>query len=299
MTDRQKGSGAPEDIFSAWMKLGSDFLGAMARAWPSPGPGRDAEKKAEAPDSLFKMWNHQLHTWGALQKGLGGSGALEASAKILAALPDLSVRLMQTSTNGFSLFQKRWTDQLRKAGESTGTYNFSDLDRDFLNRWTEVYVQEFQKFLNVPQLGLTRFYQEKFNAALDRYNLFQAANQEFLQLLGIPVIKSVQVLHDQVAEMAGQGTLPEDSRRIYQMWIKVLEGHYMTLFQSPEYTAAMGKAIRAMNAFLAARQEVLEALLKTVPVPTQKELDELYREIYLLKKRVRELEDAGRGPNPG
>jgi polyhydroxyalkanoate synthesis regulator phasin len=27
-----------------------------------------------------------------------------------------------------------------------------------------------------------------------------------------------------------------------------------------------------------------------LPVPTQKEMDELYKEIYLLKKRIKELE---------
>ena len=60
----------------------------------------------------------------------------------------------------------------------------------------------------------------------------------------------------------------------------------------------MSKAVSAMNVFLTARQKVVEALLKTVPVPTQEELDELYREIYLLKKRLRKLEEAVRRSDP-
>ena len=49
----------------------------------------------------------------------------------------------------------------------------------------------------------------------------------------------------------------------------------------------------ALTAFIAARQEVLEDTLKSMPVPTTKDMDELYKEIYLLKKRIRELEKKG------
>ena len=37
-------------------------------------------------------------------------------------------------------------------------------------------------------------------------------------------------------------------------------------------------------------QEILEDMLQTLPVPKQREMDELYKEIYLLKKRIKALE---------
>jgi hypothetical protein len=111
--------------------------------------------------------------------------------------------------------------------------------------------------------------------ALDRYHLFQAVANKPIHLLGVPLVKSIQVLQDELAQMAEKGTLPEDSRRIYQMWIRILEGHYMTLFQSPEYSGAMSKTITAMNAFLTARQQAMKPLLKAIPVPTQKGLEDV------------------------
>lgn len=39
-----------------------------------------------------------------------------------------------------------------------------------------------------------------------------------------------------------------------------------------------------------ARQEILEDTLKMLPVSTQKEMDELYKEIYAVKRRVRVVE---------
>ena len=73
----------------------------------------------------------------------------------------------------------------------------------------------------------------------------------------------------------------------YQMWIKILEGHYMTLFQSPEYVKTLGKTLDAMAEFSAANNDVMADMLNILPISTQKDMDDLYKEIYLLKKRIK------------
>jgi polyhydroxyalkanoate synthesis regulator phasin len=102
--------------------------------------------------------------------------------------------------------------------------------------------------------------------------------------------KSFQVLQEKVVEIMDKGDLPEDPKKYYQMWIKILEGHYMTLFQSPEYIRTLNKTLDAMSEFSRAKKEILQDSLNMLPVPTHKEMDELYKEIYLLKKRIKALE---------
>ena len=97
-------------------------------------------------------------------------------------------------------------------------------------------------------------------------------------------------MQEKLAELSEAGELPEDPQKYYQMWIKILEGHYMTLFQSTEYVETMGKALDAMSEFSAAKNDLLEDMLAIFPVSTQKDTDDLYREIYLLKKRIKALE---------
>jgi len=113
---------------------------------------------------------------------------------------------------------------------------------------------------------------------------------KFTHLLYLPVEKSFLVLQEKLSGLADQGELPEDSKTYYQMWIKILEGHYMTLFQSPEYIEALSQTLDSFANFSSARREILQDYLKMFPIPTQKEMDELYKEIYLLKKRIRKLE---------
>ena len=144
-------------------------------------------------------------------------------------------------------------------------------------------------------MGLTRCYQERFAQAADKYNVFQATLAEFVSLLYLPVEKSFKVVQDQLAIMADEGKVPEKSKELYRMWVKVLEGHYMTLFKSPEYNQALSRILDSLGEFHVAKQQILQDAMKTLPVPTVQEMDELYKDIYLLKKRVRQLEKQVQG----
>ena len=64
----------------------------------------------------------------------------------------------------------------------------------------------------------------------------------------------------------------------------------MVLFKSPEYVEILGKTLESMSKLTKSRNEVLEDMLAEVPIPKQKEMDDLYQELYLLKKRVKTLE---------
>ena len=64
----------------------------------------------------------------------------------------------------------------------------------------------------------------------------------------------------------------------------------MTLFQSPEYVQTMGKTLDAMSEFSAVKNDLMADMLNILPISTQKDMDDLYKEIYLLKKRIKALE---------
>jgi polyhydroxyalkanoate synthesis regulator phasin len=78
------------------------------------------------------------------------------------------------------------------------------------------------------------------------------------------------------------------------MWVKVLEGHYMTLFQTPEYVETLSKTLNSLSAYQTARNAVIEDMLAGLPIPTRTEIDALYEEIHRLKRRLRALEKGGK-----
>ncbi len=294
MNDKQKDEIGPETLFSDWMKTSMAFWESISSMWPAfntaSGATRDS-KKDDKTSRFQKSWESTLKTWRAWSQIATEPETMETLFKETGVLPEIFLKIAQTGLNSFVHLQQQWLDRAGKVQESTKSYTFENLDEDAVKLWTQLYETELRKLFNIPQLGLTRFYQEKMIRTMDKYNMFQTHVTEFLRLLSLPMEKSFQVLQEKLTSLADDGNLPEDSKVYYQMWIKVLEGHYMTLFQSSEYTKTLNKTLHSMSEFSEAKKDLLQdTLLYMLPVPTQKEMDELYKEIYLLKRRIKDLE---------
>lgn len=293
MTDKPQDKTSPELMFADWMKTATAFWGPMASMWTRATEANSVitEEKNEKKSKIQKTLETAQKTWKALFLAMIEPETMETLFKGSSALPEILLEMAQTNLNSFIHLQQQWLEKAGKVEESTKAYKFEDLDEDAFKAWTELYEKDFRKFLNLPQVGLTRFYQEKMIRSVDKFNIFQTAMAEFLRLLSLPMEKSFQVMQEKMAELAEEEKLPEDSKEYYQMWIKTLEGHYMTLFQSPEYTRALNKTLDSLSEFSAVKKEILQDTIQhTLPVPTQKEMDELFKEIYLLKKRIKALE---------
>ena len=281
-----------QDFLSTWIKTTGELWENMFRMWSdAANTVKPSTSSTEQTSGIGRSsMDAAVQTWQIMSSTLSRPETLESLFKGVGTFPDILVKVAQTSLNGFLEFQHKWFEGLGRIGKSTEAYAFEDLDENAFRTWSEIYEKEFKQFLNIPQLGLTRFHQEKFNQALDKYNLFQAAMGEFLRLLYLPITKSYSVMQEKMSEMAEAGELPEDSKAYYQMWIKILEGHYMTLFQSPDYVKILGDVLNTMSDFSAVKNELMQGLLSTLPVSTQKDTDDLYKEIYLLKNRIKTLE---------
>jgi hypothetical protein len=282
----------PQTLLSDWMKTTNDLWSGIFRTWADAvGTYRSpAASKKDAPGPAKGSMDTAMKSWQAVFAAMSEPEILDSLLKGTGIMPGILMKMTQTSLAGFLQFQQKWFERAGRVGKSAEAYTFEDLDENAFRAWAEIYEKEFRQFLNIPQLGLTRFYQEKMNRALDKFNVFQTSVAEFFRLLYLPVTRSFGVLQEKIAEMAVAGDLPEDSKTYYQMWIKILEGHYMTLFQSPEYADILRKTLDDMSDFSAAKNDVLEDMLNMLPIPKQKDMDDLYREIYLLKKRIKALE---------
>jgi hypothetical protein len=167
----------------------------------------------------------------------------------------------------------------------------------FFDLWQTWYEKTAEPFMNVPQFGLMRYYQEHLFQSMDKLFQLQASMTEFTRILLQPVEKSV--LDAQNELFASFLTLAQnrpasekkETKLLYANWIASMEKHYMELFRSPDFLKQLHNTMGSLNGFIIARQTVLEDLLKSVPVPTQSEMDGLYKEFHELKKKLRDLEN--------
>lgn len=278
-------------MFAAWMDSAASFWEDILKAqtdMPGIFSGNDASHKKTVHQAR-QSWETSSKIFQSLLSTLSKPENMESLLKGLDAAPDYVMSLTRQAWDGYVELQKQWMEKASKIGQQTKAYNFEDIDQDTFRAIRELYEKEFQKFLNVPALGLTRFYQERFNRMIDRHTIFQTCLSEFLYLFYVPIEKTGAVMNEKLQQMAETGEIHDDFKTYYNMWVRILEGHYMTLLKSPEYTQVMDKTIQSLVEYKEARNNLLCDVLQQLPIPTNREMDELYKEFYLLKKQVREL----------
>lgn len=295
MTEAKSDSSTAEKLTATWMKSFTDLWGGMMRVWLTPGDETSMEQPSTMSTNVQVSLDAALKGWSAVSAAMTEPEAMDSIFKGAGAMPEILAKLAQTTLSGYLQLQQKWLERAGRLGESTEAYTFKDIDENLFRAWSQMYEKEFRQFFRIPQLGLTRTYQEKINSAVDKYNIFQSTMAEFMRILTLPLSRTVAVMQEKIGQLAEKGGLPEDSHKYYQMWIKILEGHYMILFQSPEYTQILGKTLTALSDFAGAKNAVLEDLLSVLPIPKRSEVDELEREIYELKKRLRTLEKKSNG----
>jgi hypothetical protein len=289
MSDEGKPFPFNESSIFPWLKSATDMWFNLAKTMPS---GSDSALKTQT--AVQNRFTQQLETNLNLLKSfsrmMSEPESASAAANSVGALPEILLKMAQSGFDAAMQIQNHLMEKAGNIGKRTEAYNFDNLDQDVFRALTEIYEKELRQYLKIPPLGLTRFYQERFNEMVDKHNLFETTLAEFLSILYLPMEKSFKVLQEKLQEMAQEGHLPSDTKESYGMWLKILEGHYMNLFKSKEYTDALHRTLNKLEDFLIAKDDAMRDFLQLLPVVTHRDMDDLYKEFHLLKKRVKELE---------
>ena len=294
MDEKQSNTNASMEFFQPLMTMVNQFLsglpGMMSGQKMSDEKATPEGHSRFSPDALLSI----IKTWGTLSSAMSEPSAASALASGFATLPDIMTKFFQTGMSGFLKIHEQTTDKLKDLGKRTEAYRFENLDQDSIKVWSDFYDKEIRQYLKVPQLGLVRVYQERFYQTIDKFNVFSTTFAEFMHVLMLPMEKSFMVLHDKIEEQIREGKTPEDPHEHYRLWVKILEGHYMTLFKTSEYTKTLNETLSSYEDYLSARNQIVTDALQSLPIPTNKDLDELYDELYHLKKRVKDLEKVNK-----
>jgi len=292
MDQNQKKGMDMESLFAAWMKSATDMWENIPKMQPDAfgafgKPDEKSQKNAAyKAQKAFETGGKILHALGLM---LSEPENLNALFKGADTIPEFMMNIFQQVWDGCFELQKRCMDQAAKLGQQSKAYNFEDIDQNIFKATREIYEKEYQKFLNIPQVGLNRSSQERLYQLTDKFNLYQTSLGEFIYTFCVPIEKSFGVMQEKLEQMAEAGELHDNFKDYYNTWIKVLEGHYMKLLQSPEYTEVMNNTINALIKYKQAKDEVMYDILQKLPIPTNRDMDELYKDFYNLKKKVKEL----------
>jgi hypothetical protein len=278
-----------EPLLAAWIKWTMDFWDTMAQMGPKPAGISDTEGGA-FPDGAApgEAWLSSLNLWQAFFSLLTEPETVAAVFQGISPPAEIVLRMAQAGWRGYFQLHRQWLADWEVEGPLGGAHDFEDLDQDIFKICNDLYENDFRRLLNMPHLRLTRLTQERLNQATDKFNQFQAAMAEFIFMLYLPVKKSLRAMAG-VAGMGKQERPPEDFKEYYKGWLKILEGHYMTLFQSEEYARTLVHTLNALQDFTMAKDALMAEAMEALSLPSCRDLDALYREMYVLKKSMKEM----------
>ena len=79
-----------------------------------------------------------------------------------------------------------------------------------------------------------------------------------------------------------------------RIWIDIFDNDFTELFDSKEFGENYGKLVSKELDLTKRWNSIMNVMLKSANLPNKQEIDEVYKEIHALRKRVSKLESESR-----
>ena len=154
------------------------------------------------------------------------------------------------------------------------------------------YEETIGKALLAPSFGYFKEFNERLNNMIYAYVQFNTSKAAFYSLFYATGMKAAERVYDKFTEFIGKEMTPDTFREFYRIWWTVNEEVYQELFRSEEFSKLTLDVNRRGLLFRKWIDDVFEQILKFTSLPSKKDMDEIYRSLYDLKKEVRNQKRA-------
>lgn len=160
---------------------------------------------------------------------------------------------------------------------------------EFFAMWLKTYEATYGRFLEMPAVGPMREKSEKsmkvFSASVNLYTAWMETLANFQSVF----MEAMRRMREKTMEMEGEiGS--EAYRDFYKLWIETYSETFKEFLKSGHFSQHMGSLMSHLIEYQKVNREMLEEnYLKPGGFPTRTEIDEINREVYSLRKTLREL----------
>lgn len=159
--------------------------------------------------------------------------------------------------------------------------------RELPENYLMFYKEVAGKFLKGPQLGVYREVLHQLMDATDGHQRFAAALSDFLVKLSRPMEKSFKKLDQALKSKEVSENDFKSPQAFYDLTIGILEKDYDDYLKSPEGVQDVAEVIQSYVTYREKSDGAKDVWLKSFSIPTTKEMEDVYKNMYQLKKQVR------------
>ncbi len=165
-----------------------------------------------------------------------------------------------------------------------------EFTHEFFDMWLKTYEATYGRIIEMPAMGPMR---EKYEKAMKSHNasvnLYKTWMESMVNYQGIFMEAMRRVREKMPVELEGE-LGPEAYKDFYKLWIDTYSDTFKEFQRSGHFASNMGALMSRFIDFQKINRELLEDnLMKPMNLPTRIEIDEINREVYSLKKTVKEL----------
>jgi hypothetical protein len=162
--------------------------------------------------------------------------------------------------------------------------------QEFYDLCLKTYKATMGRLVEMPAMGPAREKSEKMMKGFSTFvNLFAAGMDSTANFQSV-FLEAMCKVHEKTAtDMEGEIS-PEKCKDFYKIWIETYSETFKEFMKSGHFASDMGKLNTYLMDFQKYNREMLEEnYLKPMNLPTKTEIDEINKELYSLKKTVKEL----------
>ncbi len=161
--------------------------------------------------------------------------------------------------------------------------------QEFFDLWLKTYEATAGRLVEMPALGPAREKSEKlmkgFSTSVNLYAAWMDSTANFQSVF----LEAMRRVREKMA-IGKEGEITPENKDLYKLGVETYSETFKEFLKSGHFASDMGRFMSYFIEFQKNNKEMLEEnYLKPANLPTKTEIDEINKELYSLKKKVREL----------
>lgn len=296
-------------MFNNWMSSMTSGYNEMLKNMQN-GTGKNAFEgmfnNAEMYMKAFELWmpmmkalNEKTFTPEMFKNTFNAGMLKDMMDKMFGMQPDFMQNMMtqmndqmKSQMGGMMDNNKNMFDNMKNMMH-TMMPNGQTLSANMLNMYSNFYNTMNNAAAPLMKLmpnGTNKHNMETMQDIANQMAVYNLKNSQLQYVMYQTALKANDELAEELYAKMRNGEQMENFTKVYQNWLNKIDAHFVKLFETEEYSKMMAET-SAMQLRLKKQIEgMMEKAMGHLPLINRTEMDELYKTIYELRKRVNALE---------
>lgn len=262
------GANAYQKLYEIWLP----FFKAIQEKSASPNSYKDLTDPAKFKEMLDRVFGFD--------------------PTAVSQIVEQATKLFETLAGSSQGFMKPWVDASGKSFK-----DFPNMMEGHPESFMKMFHTLFSTFdstvgraFHVPAVGKDREKIELLLRSLDDLSVYLARRTEYEHMMYVTGLGAYEKVIATVADKVSKGEEFKRFDEFFDLWIDVSEKAYYALFQTQDFSKKQGELLEASVNVRQHSFKLMELYLYDFPIALRSEMDDLYKTVYDLKKKVKSLE---------